>query len=390
MKKILGDLSADEFLRDYWQKQPLLIKNAIPNYQSPIGPEELMEYAWEPEVESRLILEKDGSHPWECRYGPFDDEDFAHLPKSHWTLLIQECNRYHHDLAMLLERFNFIPNWRVDDVMASYAPLHGSVGPHVDQYDVFLLQGLGQRRWQISNQSVNEDDIIPDLDLKILNHFSADEEWILQPGDILYLPPGIPHHGVALEDCITLSIGFRAASCSELLSSFVDFRLQTLDNKLFEPRYSDPELRVQTNPGEISKQALDKVQHILENEFNRSELIQRWFGGFVTDFKTPPLEPLSAALSAEKFIQAFQEEGVLYRSEHSRFAYINWRKNDFYLYIDGAETKIDPALTDIAATICNRRQFLFSELSEELKNPSIADFLTTLCNQGKLHFGYVD
>jgi 50S ribosomal protein L16 3-hydroxylase len=259
MKTIpLGNLTADEFLRDYWQKQPLLIRNAFENFKSPLTPDELAGLACEEEVESRIILEKDGDKPWQCRYGPFQEQEFEKLPATHWTLLVQECNKHHQDIALLLERFNFIPNWRIDDVMVSYAPQHGSVGPHIDQYDVFLLQGLGRRRWQINAQAVHENDFIPDLDLRILKHFTPDEEWILQPGDMLYLPPGVAHYGVALEECITLSVGLRAPSYADLIGSFIEYQLSHLDSDLFAPRYSDPELKRQQHPGEISNEILKK------------------------------------------------------------------------------------------------------------------------------------
>ncbi len=141
--QLLGGLSAEEFLQQYWQKKPLLIRQAIPDYSTPLSPDELAGLACEQEVESRLILEKDADTPWQLEHGPFTETRFSQLPATHWTLLIQKVNQLLPQLAELLDQFNFIPNWRIDDVMVSYAPEAGSVGPHVDQYDVFLLQGLG-------------------------------------------------------------------------------------------------------------------------------------------------------------------------------------------------------------------------------------------------------
>jgi len=382
----LGDLSAEEFLQDYWQKQPLLIRNAIENFESPLSPDELAGLACEEEVESRIVLEKDGDKPWQCRYGPFQEHEFAELPASHWTLLIQECNKHHQDIALLLERFSFIPNWRVDDVMLSYAPEHGSVGPHVDQYDVFLLQGLGQRRWQIHTQPVDENDFIPGLDLRILKHFTADEEWILNPGDMLYLPPGVAHYGVALEDCVTLSIGFRAPSYADMISSFIEYQLSRLDSDLFAPRYNDPELSLQKHPGEITKSILDKVHHLIKNELNQTETIERWFGRFVTEPKHTPMDPLLPELTPEQFIQEFQLSGHLYRSEYSRFSYIQLNREDTYLYIDGEETRLPEPLQDLAPLICDRRQYHYEQLKEQLNDPATLDFFIQLTNAGKLWF----
>ncbi len=382
----LGNLTADEFLRDYWQKQPLLIRNAIPNFQSPMSPDELAGLACEEDVESRIVLEKDGSKPWECRYGPFDESAFATLPTSHWTLLIQECNKHDVDTALLLDRFKFIPNWRVDDIMVSYAPTNGSVGPHTDQYDVFLLQGLGQRRWQIHTQSVDESDFIPDLDLRILKHFVAEEEWILNPGDMLYLPPGVAHHGIALEDCITLSIGFRAPSYAELLSSFVEYQLSRLDNELFAPRYRDPDLQLQQHPGEIPPAILSKIHNLIKNEFDQIETIEHWFGSFVTEPKHMPMEPLYPEITPKKFLKDFQHKGMLYRSEYSRFSFIRLNEDKVCLYIDGEEITLTEPLQDLALLICDQRQFTYAALKKQLNNPAIAEFFTRLTNSGKLWF----
>ena len=194
---ILGEITATVFLEQYWQKKPLLIKRAFSNYQSPISAEELAGLACEEGVESRLILEHGETSPWQLRYGPFSEDDFTSLPKTNWSLLVQAVNHHVPELNELLEAFNFIPNWRIDDLMISYAPTHGSVGPHLDNYDVFLLQVQGRRHWHINENDYTEDDFIEDLELKILKDFEAKQDWILEPGDMLYLPPGIAHHGVA-------------------------------------------------------------------------------------------------------------------------------------------------------------------------------------------------
>jgi 50S ribosomal protein L16 3-hydroxylase len=382
----LGSLSAADFLRDYWQKQPLLIRNAIKDFKSPLSPDELAGLACEHDVESRIILEKDGQRPWECMHGPFEEDQFAKLPPTHWTLLVQECNKHVLEIALLLNRFNFIPNWRIDDVMVSYAPEQGSVGPHVDQYDVFLLQGLGRRRWQINTQQVDESDFIPDLDLRILKHFVADEEWMLNPGDMLYLPPGVAHHGIALEDSITLSIGFRAPSYADLIASFVEHRLSHLDSALFAPRYRDPDLQLQQHPGEIPASILSKIDNLIKNEINQTEAIDRWFGAFVTEPKHAPLDPLYPEISTQQFLQNFKQHGVLYRSEYSRFSFIHLQENTVYLYIDGEEIKLTEPLQDLAALICDNRQFAYHDLQDQLKNPVVAELFTRLTNLGKLWF----
>lgn len=385
---LLGSLTAEEFLQDYWQKQPLLIREAISGFQCPLSPDELAGLACETEVESRIILQKDGDHPWQCRYGPFAEQEFTKLPPSHWTLLIQECNKYHPKIALLLDKFNFIPNWRVDDVMVSYAPVDGSVGPHIDQYDVFLIQGLGQRRWQIHTQAVQEDDFIPDLELRILKHFIADEEWILNPGDMLYLPPGVAHYGVALDDCITLSVGFRAPSYGDFISSFIEHKLSHLDNDLFAPRYADPELKRQKHPGEITSETLAKIEKLIKNELDQTDAVERWFGCFATEPKHTPMDPLLPKYSPQKFLEKFKQHGELYRSEYSRFSYIRLGKQNLFLYIDGEENKLPESLHHLAVLICDQRLFLFDDLLAQLQDSATLEFFTHLTNAGKLLFPY--
>lgn len=214
--QLLGGLSAAQFLREYWQKQPLLIRKAMPHWRDPLSPEELAGLACEPGVEARLVLQRAGVGPWSVRHGPFSEADFLTLPETHWTLLVQDAEKQAPALlGDFLEPFRFIPDWRCDDLMISYAPTDGSVGPHWDQYDVFLLQGKGRRRWQISTQPLQPDNLLPDTELRILCDFTPEQEWLLEPGDMLYLPPRVAHHGVAVEPCLTYSIGWRAPAYRE-------------------------------------------------------------------------------------------------------------------------------------------------------------------------------
>jgi 50S ribosomal protein L16 3-hydroxylase len=236
---LINNLDIDDFLKNYWQKKPFLIRAAFPDYQPPISAEELAGLACEDFVESRIILENFANKKWHLENGPFAESRFPELPESHWTLLIQGLNKIFPELDDLLHQFNFIPSWRVDDLMASYAAPQGSVGPHVDQYDVFLLQASGRRKWMISEESVKENNFETDIPLKIIKNFKAESEWILEAGDMLYLPANVAHYGIAMEDCMTFSIGFRAPSHAELLSAYVDDHITELNENL---RYQDPDL----------------------------------------------------------------------------------------------------------------------------------------------------
>jgi 50S ribosomal protein L16 3-hydroxylase len=386
--QLLGGISPKTFLAEYWQKKPLLIRSAIPNFKSPINPDELAGLACEDEVESRLILERDGSHPWELQHGPFAEQRFAELPESHWTLLVQECNKYVPELAALMDRFDFIPSWRVDDVMVSYAPDQGSVGPHTDQYDVFLLQGLGKRRWQINTNpvdaSLTENNRLPDLDLSILRDFEPTEEWILEPGDMLYLPPGIAHHGVAIEDSMTFSIGFRAPSHADIITGFADsVAINLNDNQ----RFMDPDLTLPQNYGEISKESLSKVREIIRSSTSdNNAAIDSWFGCFVTEPKSEEsvAEP-EQTLTTEQFLNLFKEHGKIDRSEYARFAFIT-QDDACILFIDGKELTLSNELNFVAPLLCNQRQHSYADLKDKLTQSDFTSLLTELYNTGYVTF----
>ena len=296
---LLGGLSPAEFLRDYWQKRPLLIRGAVPGFRSPLAPEELAGLACEEGVAARIVLEKDGHTPWEVRYAPFEEEDFTTLPASHWTVLVTDVEKHVPELREVIEPFRFIPDWRIDDLMISYAAPEGSVGPHVDAYDVFLLQGWGRRRWQIATRPVSPEDFVPGLELRILREFTPEQEWVLEPGDMLYLPPGLAHHGVAVDACMTYSVGFRAPSHRELLTDLLEDRLEAIDP---HARYGDPDLSPQADPAAIGPEALAKVRAILAQYLTLDDDdLAPWLGRYLTDPKVdlqdlyPDNEPLAAS-----------------------------------------------------------------------------------------------
>ncbi len=217
---LLGGLSEEQFLREHWQKKPLLVRGAMPGFRDPVDPDELAGLACEDGVESRIVRERGGAHPWEVTYGPHEERVFHALPDRGWTLLVQEVNRWVEDAALLLDRFGFLPSVRVDDVMVSFAAPGGSVGPHLDSYDVFLVQGHGQRRWRWGSRPARDVRFREGLELRILERPRFDRDEVLGPGDMLYLPPGFAHHGVAVTPCLTYSIGFRAPNQGEMWKDF--------------------------------------------------------------------------------------------------------------------------------------------------------------------------
>jgi 50S ribosomal protein L16 3-hydroxylase len=252
----LHNFDPDQFLAEYWQRKPLLIRQMLPGFSSVISPEELGGLSCEPGVHSRLVVEKDAETPWKLSYGPFDEETLTSLPETHYSLLVSECEKWIPELRGLVDCFDFIPKWRLDDLMISYAPDQGSVGPHIDDYDVFLIQARGQRRWSIETSLRDNPEVFEGMDLAILKEFNADEEWIMEPGDVLYLPPNIPHHGVALGDgCMNYSVGFRANAIADIMDSFL---LEASDAGMLDLRYRDVPLTRERDSAEI------RTEEILE------------------------------------------------------------------------------------------------------------------------------
>jgi len=331
MNSLTLNLDIDDFLANYWQKKPLLIRKAFDAFNSPVSAEELAGLACEMDIESRLILEKDGATPWEVRHGPFTEAAFTKLPTSHWTLLVQDVEKHLPELLPLLDIFNFIPAWRLDDLMISYASDQGSVGPHLDAYDVFLIQAQGQRHWSISSQYSEQSPTLNDIDLKILQDFSSDQDWTLQPGDMLYLPPDVAHHGVALGECITCSVGFRAPSINDLVHSYTDHIIQTLNST---QRYADPNRSRQTNPHELEEQDIEILKSLVLRQFSQPQsVIKHWLGSLLTESKENfiPLTP-DNLLSRQNFLQHWKKQHWLYRD--SRLHFLFTRSNttiDFYV-----------------------------------------------------------
>ncbi|WP_297812986.1 cupin domain-containing protein [uncultured Methylophaga sp.] len=303
-----SELTQQQFLTQYWQKKPLLIRQAWPGFDPILSIEELAGLACEEEIESRLVIEQGESGPWQLRHGPFSELDFAALPASHWTLLVQDVDKHVPELASIMRRFNFIPDWRRDDLMVSFAPEGGSVGPHTDGYDVFLLQAKGSRRWQISHEPLQEAEFIDGLDLKILKQFEADESWDLQPGDMLYLPPHFAHHGVALDDCMTFSVGFRAPTQMELLDAF----MQTLtEQEGGLQRYRDPGLQVAADDKLIDAAALNRFKQSLLNCIEQSDQwVMDAVGRLMTETK-PSLQWLADASISDPVSETMLTERML-------------------------------------------------------------------------------
>jgi len=372
----LGDMPVETFLRDYWQKKPLLIRNAFPYFESPIDGDELAGLALEEEVESRLILEK-GKTPWELRHGPFDEDTFARLPATHWTLLVQAVDQWVPEVNLLLDNFRFIPNWRLDDIMISFAPDQGSVGPHFDYYDVFLLQGLGKRRWKIGQHCDVNSPRVAGTPLNILQDFDTQDEWILEPGDMLYIPPGVAHWGIAEGDCMTYSIGFRAPSHADILTELSQDIATALTN---DQRFSDPQLLLQQNPGEISHEAIAQIQQIVQNYFT-ADKIAHWFGKHMTERKYVQDEPDGDdELDADDWQAALADGNRLWRHPAARFAFHSDEEGT-ELYADGVAL---PCSRELAGLVCAQPEISWAQVKPLVQDLFDRAAITQLINQESL------
>lgn len=320
---LLGDLTPAEFMADYWQQKPLLIRGAFPDFLSPLEADELAGLACEEGIEARLVEENGPNGPWQVSHGPFDEATFERLPEEKWSLLVQAVDHYVPSVAALMDEFDFLPRWRLDDLMISYAPPGGSVGPHIDQYDVFLLQASGQRRWQLGGMTADDAPIIPGIDLRILKDFEieAGSDWVLEPGDMLYLPPGWAHHGVSqTDDCMTISVGFRAPSADEAVTSYADYLGEQL---LPSQRYSDAAMAPAEHPNEIDDAALERMRQLILQTLDNPVQLSQWFGRVMTQPKyVDQLMPHDPPMAVSDVVAGLQDGAPLYHAPGSRLA---WR-----------------------------------------------------------------
>jgi 50S ribosomal protein L16 3-hydroxylase len=280
-----ADITPEIFLRDYWQQKPLLIRQGLPGFSAPLEPDDLAGLALEEDVESRIVIENGFKGPWELHHGPFEETTFANLPESPWTLLVQGVDLWDEDVRAIIDEFPFLPRWRIDDVMVSYAVDGGSVGPHFDYYDVFLIQGEGKRHWSVGPLCDESTPLKTGTQLKILEQFSEIESWTLEPGDILYLPPCIAHHGVAVGECMTFSLGFRAPTAGEMLDDLATEVLSRGSGHFFR----DPPLTPEMASEQIDPAFIERARELLLNVLDDKTLLADWFAHYMTRPKYPDM-----------------------------------------------------------------------------------------------------
>ena len=350
-------INAHTFLNDYWQKKPLVIRQALPDFINPLTADELAGLALEEGVESRMVFETPMAAPfWRLKQGPFTELDFETVPETHWTLLVQGVDRIVPEVTALLDHFNFIPQWRVDDVMISYAVKQGSVGPHYDNYDVFLYQAEGLRKWSLTTKQCNTENYLTDVELRIMAAFDVEEEYILEPGDMLYLPPHVGHHGVSLsDDCMTYSFGFRSYQGQELWDSFGEYMSETVTDTGL---YRDPNWADLTETSAIPSAAWLNARDLMWKLLNNEQHMKQWFGRFATRLDQRAEQDLPEPLtddeagSRQEFIKELLESAMLCRDASCRMAY---EEDEKEFYINGCAWDITGVSFALVKQVANNR-----------------------------------
>ncbi len=315
---ILGGITAEQFLAEYWQKKPLLVRNALPEIASLLEPNDVMELALEENISARLIKQKDKDpNQWAVKSSPLIKGDFQKMPKL-WTLLVQAVDHYSFDLAEMWKKFSFIPQWRRDDIMVSYAQKGGSVGKHFDFYDVFLVQGYGHRRWQLGQMCDADTDYVVGQPLKLLPEIEVNFDEILAPGDLLYVPPGLAHYGVAEDDCLTYSFGFRMPNVTEMMDRISD---KFSDNQLLKNPLTDVLRNQQNAIGQITQHELDYLKEKLLAQLQNSTVLDDAIMSLMSEPKYPDNVPEAEEVGTGDLEEALEQGYLLMLEPASRLLY---------------------------------------------------------------------
>jgi 50S ribosomal protein L16 3-hydroxylase len=328
---VFNEIDVQTFLNEYWQKKPLLIKQALPDFISPLSPDELAGLSLEEDFESRIIIGQDKN--WQLKTGPFTEDTFQNLPEKNWTLLVQGVDRFIDEVTDLIKKFEFIPRWRFDDVMISYASIGGSVGPHFDFYDVFLLQSSGKRRWHLTSKNCDLDNYLKGVDCRIMKNFEVEQTFEVAVGDILYIPPKFGHHGVGLsDDCTTMSFGFRSYSHQEM----AEFLEQKNSSKDY---YQDP-IWQNDKPAFIPQSAIDKTKMSIDE-----------FGCFVTKLDLIDVRNLQ---NEDFELKNCFDDLPLQLSASCKVAYVG-DENNLVVFINGERFLIEKSKAKQMIDFCNFR-----------------------------------
>ncbi|MEG3759871.1 cupin domain-containing protein [Pseudoalteromonas carrageenovora] len=372
----INNLSEQEFLAHFWQKKPLLIKQGFSNFNDPIEAEELAGLAMEQSIESRIVTNH--NNDWQAHQGPF--ENFELLTEEHSTLLVQAVDHWHCEAAQLLEPFRFIPNWRIDDLMVSYSTPKGGVGPHLDQYDVFIIQGEGKRHWRVGLPDPTLKQFAQNKKLLQVEPFEAVIDCILEPGDILYIPPGCPHEGYAVENALNYSVGFRAPNQQDLLSSFAD---HIIDTESGQKRYTDHNLTLRESKGELTNLEVDKVKTLMATLLENNELFKQWLGNTLSQAKHEmDLAPLEDELSSDDTTQLLNDENNVFERLGGVRAIYQILESAVLLSVNGENYELPMSDLNAVKLLTDTSYFSSEDLMAHQPSLEFIKTFTTLVNEG--------
>ena len=372
----INSLTEQEFLKEYWQKKPLLIKQGFRDFEDPLDANELAGLAMEESIESRIITNQ--NNDWQAHHGPF--EDFELLTEQHSTLLVQAVDHWHPDAAQILEPFRFIPNWRIDDLMISYSTPGGGVGPHLDQYDVFIIQGEGKRHWRVGMPDSNLKQFAQNKSLLQVEQFPAVIDCILEPGDILYIPPGCPHEGYAVENAINYSVGFRAPNQQDLLSSFADY---VIDKEVGNTRYSDPLLETRESKGLLSNSETDKVKQLLASLLQDDALFKSWLGQTTSEPKHEmDLMPPEDLYTPDQVAQLIDESEEVFERLGGTRAIYQHTDNELILSVNGQNFLLPKTDLAVVKLLTDDVSVTAEQIKSSKNSLKFTQSFTTLLNEG--------
>ena len=336
-RHVLGGLTADQFLTEYWQKKPLLVRNALPDIIGMFEPQDIIELAQEQHVTARLLTQNGAQHQqWKVKHSPLKPQDFRRLPP-YWTLLVQAIDHYSLELQALWQQFDFIPQWRRDDIMVSYAPQGGSVGQHFDFYDVFLVQGYGHRRWQLGQICDEHTPCVPKQPLRLLADIAVNFDEILAPGDLLYVPPRLAHYGVAQDDCLTFSFGFRMPSALDLIDSLSQ---QMTEGMPAKTPFDDFHRQIVQSSGLIIAQELQQLKQQFITHISQDDIFQAAVMMMSSEPKYPDNIPENEPLSLQELYEIAAQSALLQVDPASRLLYCE-HGNDLQFWANGEVLPID-------------------------------------------------
>ncbi|MFN0296759.1 JmjC domain-containing protein [Acinetobacter albensis] len=374
---VLGGITAEQFLTEYWQKKPLLVRNALPEIKNLLEPADVMELALDENINARLIKQKDKDpNHWSVKSSPLMKADFQKMPKL-WTLLIQAVDHYSFDLAELWKKFPFIPQWRRDDIMVSYASKGGSVGKHFDFYDVFLVQGHGHRRWQLGQMCDADSEIVAGQPLKLLPEIQIHFDEILAPGDLLYVPPGLAHYGVAEDDCLTYSFGFRMPNVAEMMDRVSD---KFAVDQLLKNPLTDILREKMTSVGQISQTELEYLKTKLLTQLQNPAVLEDALMSLMSESKYPENIPEAEAIGSGDLEQALDQGYSLMLEPASRLLYTEV-ETKLLFWANGEGICISDDFAPLLKQLADGNLIL---LDEKLARPEMLEDIVNLLNESIL------